>query len=77
YVLLCSVLILALAATEVGLRQQSHEAQAQHAHQVDARLDLNAAEQGIFADLHVAAEVIQARQDVGLAPPSDDEQAAQ
>ncbi len=45
YVLLGSVLILALAATVVGLRQQSHEAQALDAHQVDARLDLNAAEQ--------------------------------
>ncbi len=38
YVLLGSVLILALAATVVGLRQQSHEAQALDAHQVDARL---------------------------------------
>ena len=56
YVLLGSVLILALAATVVGLRQQSHEAQALDAHQVDARLDLNAAEQGIYADLQVAAE---------------------
>ena len=59
YVLLGSVLILALAATVVGLRQQSHEAQALDAHQVDARLDLNAAEQGIYADLQVAAEDIQ------------------
>ncbi|HEN8660775.1 DUF6162 family protein, partial [Pseudomonas aeruginosa] len=33
YVLLGSVLILALAATVVGLRQQSHEAQALDAHQ--------------------------------------------
>ncbi|EPE2140896.1 DUF6162 family protein, partial [Pseudomonas aeruginosa] len=77
YVLLGSVLILALAATVVGLRQQSHEAQALDAHQVDARLDLNAAEQGIYADLQVAAEDIQARLDDGEAAPSVDEQAAE
>lgn len=69
YVLLGSLLILALAATVVGLRQQSHEAQALDAHQVDARLDLNAAEQGIYADLQVAAEDIQARLDDGEAAP--------
>ncbi|EOQ79377.1 adhesion protein [Pseudomonas aeruginosa VRFPA02] len=77
YVLLGSVLILALAATVVGLRQQSHEAQALDAHQVDARLDLNAAEQGIYADLQVAAEDIQARLDDGEAAPSVDELAAE
>ena len=77
YVLLGSVLILALAATVVGLRQQSHEAQALDAHQVDARLDLNAAEQGIYADPQVAAEDIQARLDDGEAAPSVDELAAE
>ncbi|KWX34731.1 DUF6162 family protein [Pseudomonas aeruginosa] len=77
YVLLGSVLILALAATVVGLRQQSHEAQALDAHQVDARLDLNAPEQGIYADLQVAAEDIQARLDDGEAAPSVDELAAE
>ncbi|MBG6552222.1 hypothetical protein I5I47_25605 [Pseudomonas aeruginosa] len=77
YVLLGSVLILALAAPVVGLRQQSHEAQALDAPQGDARLDLNAAEQGIYAALQVAAADIQARLADGEAAPSDDELAAE
>lgn len=51
YVLLGSVLILALAITAVGLHQQSHEAQVLDAHQVDARFDLSTTEQNIYADL--------------------------
>ncbi|MBG6465333.1 hypothetical protein I5I39_23145 [Pseudomonas aeruginosa] len=77
YVLLGRVLILALAAPVGGLRQQSHEAQALDAHQVDARLDLNAAEQGIYADLQVAAEALPARLADGAAAPSVDALAAE
>ena len=53
------------------------KAQALDAHQVDARLDLNAAEQGIYADLQVAAEDIQARLGRRRSRASVDELAAE
>ena len=47
YVLLASLLIIALAASVVLLRGERDDEQAIAAHQIDARRDLTAAEQGI------------------------------
>lgn len=58
YVLLLCLLILAVAGSVVGLRGESHEPEAVASHQLDARRDLNAAEQGIYADLRVTLDEI-------------------
>ncbi|MFJ4143756.1 DUF6162 family protein [Pseudomonas sp. NPDC089734] len=58
YVLLLCLLILSVAATVVGLRGEKHEADAVASHQLDARRDLSAAEQGIYADLRVTLDEI-------------------
>ncbi|MDG9883611.1 DUF6162 family protein [Pseudomonas sp. GD04058] len=63
YVALVALLILALAAAVVGLRGEREDETRVEAHQLDARLDLNAAEQGIYTDLRVAFDEIQARRD--------------
>lgn len=69
YVLLAALLIAALAATVVGLRGERVDEQTIASHQIDARRDLNAAEQGVYTDLHVATEEILAlRQENGQAP---------
>lgn len=60
YVLLVSLVILALAATVVSLRGEREDETRIEAHQLDARRDLNAAEQGIYTDLRVAFDEIQA-----------------
>ena len=60
YVLLVAVLILALAATVVTLRGEREDETRVEAHQLDARRDLNPAEQGIYTDLRVAFDEIQA-----------------
>ncbi|MDR0280125.1 MAG: DUF6162 family protein [Paucimonas sp.] len=69
YVALVALLILALAATVVGLRGERDDETRVEAHQLDARRDLNAAEQGIYTDLRVAFDEIQARraEEPGLA----------
>lgn len=56
YVLLTCLLILAMASAVIGLRGESHEPEAVASHQLDARRDLNAAEQGIYADLRVSLD---------------------
>lgn len=61
YVALVALLILVVAATVVSLRGEREEESRVEAHQLDARLDLNAAEQGIYTDLRVAFDEIQAR----------------
>ncbi|KQQ56254.1 hypothetical protein ASF84_13315 [Pseudomonas sp. Leaf127] len=58
YVLLLCLLILVVAAGVVGLRGESHEPEAIASHQLDARRDLTAAEQGIYADLRVTLDEI-------------------
>ncbi|MGH8381316.1 DUF6162 family protein [Pseudomonas sp.] len=63
YVLLVSLLILALAAGIVALRGERHDEVSIEAHQLDARRDLSAAEQGVYADLRVAFEEIQLRRE--------------
>ncbi|WP_136475468.1 DUF6162 family protein [Pseudomonas sp. DG56-2] len=61
YVLLVSLFILAVAAGIVALRGEHHDEVSIEAHQLDARRDLNAAEQGVYADLRVAFDEIQLR----------------
>lgn len=59
YVLLTSLMIALLAATVVSLRGERVDETAIAAHQLDARRDLSAAEQGIYTDLRVAFDEIQ------------------
>ncbi|MFK3774280.1 DUF6162 family protein [Pseudomonas sp. NPDC089406] len=69
YVLLAALLIVLLAAGVVSLRGEREDEQTVEAHQLDARRDLNAAEQGIHTDLWVAADEIRAlRDETGTAP---------
>jgi len=63
YVALVALLILVLAATVVSLRSEPEAETRVAAHQLDARVDLNAAEQGIYTDLRVAFDEIQARRE--------------
>ncbi|MHC6225258.1 DUF6162 family protein [Pseudomonas sp. X10] len=70
YVLLASLLIVALAATVVTLRGERQDEVAIAAHQLDARRDLNAAEQGIYTDLRVAFDEIQMLREENAATPS-------
>ncbi|NWC96892.1 MULTISPECIES: DUF6162 family protein [unclassified Pseudomonas] len=58
YVLLLCLMILAVAGTVVALRGESQEVAAVPSHQLDARRDLSAAEQGIYADLRVTLDEI-------------------
>jgi hypothetical protein len=60
WVLLASACVLAVAALLIGARAQPLAAAALAPHQIDARTQLNAAEQGVHADLLVAAEEITA-----------------
>lgn len=63
-------LILAVAGTVVTLRAAPAQSHAVAAHQLDARRDLTAAEQGIYADLRVASDEIDAERGArpGLPP---------
>jgi Family of unknown function (DUF6162) len=70
YVLLASLLIVALAASVVLLRGEREDEQAIASHQIDARRDLNAAEQGIYTDLRVAFDEIQLLREESAATPS-------
>ncbi|BDM23524.1 DUF6162 family protein [Pseudomonas sp. LRP2-20] len=70
YVLLASLLIIALAASVVLLRGEREDEQAIAAHQIDARRDLTAAEQGIYTDLRVAFDEIQLLRAENAATPS-------
>ncbi|MBC8998217.1 hypothetical protein IAI51_16950 [Pseudomonas sp. N40(2020)] len=58
-VLLLCLLILALAGSAVAWRGVSHEPEPVASNQFDARRDLSAAEQGIYADLRVTLDEIQ------------------
>ncbi|MQG93047.1 hypothetical protein F6X59_10110 [Pseudomonas sp. MN1F] len=70
YVLLVSLLIVALAASVVLLRGEREDEQAIASHQIDARRDLTAAEQGIYTDLRVAFDEIQLLREERAATPS-------
>lgn len=60
WVALASACVLAVAALVIGVRSQPLTEAALAPHQIDARTQLNAAEQGVHADLLVAAEEITA-----------------
>lgn len=70
WVLLAAAGVLALAALVIGVRAPPEAAAALAAHQVDARTQLNAAEQGVHADLLVAADEIVALRDSEQAMPT-------
>lgn len=70
WVLLASACVLLVAAILIGVRSQPLEAAALSSHQIDARTQLNAAEQGVHADLLVAAEEIGAMREADKAVPS-------
>lgn len=72
YVLLASLLIVVLAATVVLMRGEREDEQAIASHQIDARRDLTAAEQGIYTDLRVAFDEIQLLREENAAVPSVD-----
>jgi hypothetical protein len=59
YVLLLCLLIVAVAGSVVAWRHESQAVTSVAAHQLDARRDLSAAEQGIYADLRVTLDEIQ------------------
>ncbi|MBK5414440.1 DUF6162 family protein [Pseudomonas sp. TH31] len=59
YVLLLCLVILAVAGSMVAWRHESHVASNVGSHQLDARRDLSASEQGIYADLRVTLDEIQ------------------
>jgi len=58
YVLLLCLVILAVAGSVVLWRGEAHEVSSVSSHQLDARRDLSAAEQGIYADLRVTLDEI-------------------
>ena len=70
YVLLLCLIILAVAGAVVALHGESQEVTAVPSHQLDARRDLNAAEQGIYADLRVTLDEIQLLQQEQSTLPS-------
>lgn len=69
WVLLASACVLAVAAVLIGVRSQPLETAVLPSHQIDARTQLSAAEQGVHADLLVAAEEIAAMADADKVPP--------
>lgn len=69
-VLLLCLLILALAGSVVAWRGVSHEPEPVASNQLDARRDLSAAEQGIYADLRVTLDEIRLlREEQNTLPP--------
>lgn len=70
WVALAAAGVIALAAVVIGVRAQPAEVTVSAAHQVDARTELNAAEQGVHADLLVAADEIAALQEAEGAAPT-------
>ena len=69
YVLLLCLLIVTVAGSVVAWRHESSEVTSVAAHQLDARRDLNAAEQGIYADLRVTLdEILLLREESGTLP---------
>ncbi|MCW8279002.1 hypothetical protein IMF27_28690 [Pseudomonas sp. PCH199] len=58
YVLLLCLMILAIAGSVVAWRHESQDVTHVSSHQLDARRDLSASEQGIYADLRVTLDEI-------------------
>lgn len=59
YVLLLCLMILGIASAVVAWRHESQDVPQVSSHQLDARRDLSASEQGIYADLRVTLDEIQ------------------
>ena len=76
WVLTACALVVVLAGIFIGARTVGPSVQVVAAHEVDARRDLTAAEQGLYADLRIAADElnageslsIEALADFGIAP---------
>ena len=73
WVALASACVLLVAALIIGVRSQPLTEAALAPHQIDARTQLNAAEQGVHADLLVAAEEIIALLSANKALPAVDD----
>ena len=73
YVLLLCLIILAVAATVVALHGESRTVAAVPSHQLDARRDLSAAEQGLYADLRVTLDEIHVLQQAQNALPTPEQ----
>jgi hypothetical protein len=69
-VLLLCLLILAIAGAVVAWRGVSHEPEPVATNQLDARRDLSAAEQGIYADLRVTLDEIRLLREEQQAVPT-------
>ena len=69
-VLLLCLLILAVAGSVVAWRGVSHEPEPVATNQLDARRDLSAAEQGIYADLRVTLDEIRLLREEQQAVPT-------
>lgn len=70
YVLLLCLIILAVSGTVVALHSETQEVHVVDSHQLDARRDLSAAEQGIYADLRVTLDEIHLLQQEQSALPT-------
>ncbi|KAA0944458.1 MULTISPECIES: DUF6162 family protein [unclassified Pseudomonas] len=70
YVLLLCLIILAVSGTVVALHGETQEVHVVDSHQLDARRDLSAAEQGIYADLRVTLDEIHLLQQEQSALPT-------
>lgn len=69
YVLVLCLMILAVAGSVVAWRGESQQVSSVNNHQLDARRDLSASEQGIYADLRVTLDEIHLlRQEQGGLP---------
>ncbi len=68
WVLAACALVLALAAAFVGVRTTSAPVEVVTEHQIDARRDLTPAEQGLYADLRIAADELSE----GESPPVEE-----
>ena len=77
YVLLLCLLILTVAGSVVAWRHEAQDVASVPAHQLDARRDLNAAEQGIYADLRVTLDEIQLLREEASALPQPAQLAAE
>jgi len=73
YVLLLCLIILTVAGTVVAMHGEPREVAALPSHQLDARRDLNAAEQGIYADLRVTLDEIHLLQEEQSALPTPEQ----
>lgn len=73
YVLLLCLLILSVAGSVVLWRGETREVASVDSHQLDARRDLTAGEQGLYADLRVTLDEIRLLREEAqaLPPPSN------